>query len=122
MIIINAVECKNIGTLQNVVDRYLIDNPTSTLFTDDERIKKYIDINYTSDRCIYNSSLVGMWFRVEENSIVFLTKIDNICSEVYNDLNQNYTIICIESDYESDLGTALGADLTSTPIGITGGA
>lgn len=121
MIIINAVECKNIGTLQSVVDRYLLDNPTSVLFTDDEKIKMYIDANYGLHRCIFNTSLVAMWFRVEENSIVLLTRIHNICSEVYYDLNNNYPVVCIENSNDYGVENALGVDPAFNPIGVIGG-
>lgn len=122
MIIINAVECKNIGTIQSVVDKYLQDNPTSKLFTDSEQIKKYIDANYESGRCIYNFSLVGMWMQVEENSIIFIVKIHNAHSEVYYDMNNNYPIVCIESSYDPEEEEATGVKTISNVIGVTGGS
>lgn len=121
MIIINGVECKNAETQQNIVDTYLGENNTSTLFTDDENIKKYVDSKYGPGICIFNASLVAMWLRVEQNSIVLLTRINNICSEVYNDLNNNYPIICIECAYELDLNDPIKKDSSFNPIGIIGG-
>lgn len=121
MIIINAVECKDVKVEQSIIDRYLNDNQESTLFTDDKRIKSYIESNYDIRRCVYNPSLVGMWLMVEENSIIFLTKIENTCSQVYYDLNKKYTIVCVETSYELDIANPIDADTKFNAVGITGG-
>lgn len=99
MVIINAVEFKNLSQQYQVARRYLDEGHVKKIYTDNPLLyaKFCKELDNTGDKiCELNDSLIAMWMKVpQEDSLVFITELYNTQNPIYNDIVENYNVIVV---------------------------
>lgn len=97
MIVINAVECKNHNVISRVVDKYLESNTCDKVYTDDTILDKAVKDKYGSESSICMDSMLGLVFSATKDCLLIITKFENVISSIFKTLEEEYSILVIES-------------------------
>lgn len=97
MVVINAVDCGNPSVMSRVVDKYLESNTCDKVYTDDSILDDIVKKKYGNESSICMESLLGLLFSATKDCLLIITKFDNTISSLFKKLEEEYSILVIES-------------------------